>query len=91
MTPTINGVVDGGSFLPEIQAVSWVSIFGSGLAYVADPGVSGLTTEIANGFLPTSLKEVNRTPKFVIEGVEKSAKCFILSSGYLRVCNCIAG
>lgn len=60
MTPTINEVVNGGSFLPEIQAVSWVSVFVSGLTYVADPGVSGLTTEIANGFLPTSLKGVTR-------------------------------
>jgi hypothetical protein len=60
MTPTINEVVNGGSFLPEIQAVSWVSIFGSGLASVGDPGVSGPTTEIASGFLPTSLKGVKR-------------------------------
>ena len=30
------------------------------LAYVADPGVSGLAAEIANGFLPTSLKRVKR-------------------------------
>jgi hypothetical protein len=45
-------VVNGGSLLPGIHAGSWVSIFGCGLAYVADPGVSGLTTEIPNGFLP---------------------------------------
>jgi len=57
ITPTINGVVNGDSFLPGIQAASWVSIFGSSLAYGADPGVSVLATEIANGFLPTSLEK----------------------------------
>jgi uncharacterized protein (TIGR03437 family) len=59
ITPTINEVVNGGSFLPGIQAGSWVSIMGVGLAYVADPGVDGLPSEIANGSLPTSLKGVS--------------------------------
>jgi uncharacterized protein (TIGR03437 family) len=61
ITPTINGVVNGASFVPGIEAGSWVSIFGSGLANVADPGVSGLGSEIANGFLPTTLDKVSVT------------------------------
>ena len=61
ITPTINQVVNAGSFLPGIQAGSWVSIVGSGLALVADPGLSGLASEIANGLLPTSLKGVSVT------------------------------
>ena len=59
--PTINGVVSGASYVPGIQAGSWVTIFGSSLSDVADPGVSGLATEIANGFLPTSLDFVSVT------------------------------
>jgi uncharacterized protein (TIGR03437 family) len=61
VTPTINGVVSGASYVPGIQAGSWVTIYGSGLANVADPGVSGLAAEIANGFLPTSLDGVSVT------------------------------
>jgi uncharacterized protein (TIGR03437 family) len=61
LTPTINQVVNGASFLPGIQAGSWVTISGSGLADVADPGRSALATEIANGVLPTSLLGVSVT------------------------------
>jgi uncharacterized protein (TIGR03437 family) len=57
--PTINQVVSGGSYLPGIQAGSWVTIMGSGLTYVADPGRSALGSGIANGYLPTSLKGVS--------------------------------
>jgi uncharacterized protein (TIGR03437 family) len=59
--PTINAVLTGGSFLPGIQAGSWVSIFGWGLANVADPGVSALNAGIANGFLQTTVMGVSVT------------------------------
>ena len=59
--PTINAVVTGGSFVPGIQAGSWVSIFGWGLANVADPGVNALNVGIANGFLTTAVKGVSVT------------------------------
>jgi uncharacterized protein (TIGR03437 family) len=59
--PTINAVLTIGSYLPGIQAGAWVSIFGFGLADVADPGVNGLATEIANGVLPTVLDGISVT------------------------------
>jgi uncharacterized protein (TIGR03437 family) len=59
--PTINAVLTGGSFLPGIQAGSWVSIFGWGLANVADPGLSGLNAALVNGFLTTAIKGVSVT------------------------------
>jgi uncharacterized protein (TIGR03437 family) len=79
VTPTIDGVVSAASYVPGIQAGSWVSIFGSGLANVADPGVNGLATEIANGFLATSIKTVSVT----ING--KSAYVAYISRGQINV------
>ncbi len=61
LEPTINQVVNGGSYLPGIQAGAWVTIGGFGLANVADPGVNGLPVEISNGVLPTSLDSVSVT------------------------------
>ena len=79
VTPTIDGVVSAASYLPGIQAGSWVTIYGSGLANVADPGVNGLATEIANGFMPTSIKGVSVT----ING--KSAYVAYISKGQINV------
>jgi uncharacterized protein (TIGR03437 family) len=59
--PAITDVLDGASYLPGIQAGSWVSIFGYGLANVADPGVSGLGAALANGILPTVIMRVSVT------------------------------
>ena len=74
-----------------------MSIFGSGLAYVADQGVSGLTTEIANGFLPTSLKGVKRhyrrqerhcsIPNFVCPLLCASVRRARDGGGLVVVCN----
>jgi hypothetical protein len=51
VTPVITQVVTAASYLPGFQARSWVSIFGWGLASVADPGVNALAVGIANGLL----------------------------------------
>jgi uncharacterized protein (TIGR03437 family) len=59
--PTINAVFTVGSYLPGIQPGAWVSIFGWGLANVANPGVNALATEIANGVLPTVLDGISVT------------------------------
>ena len=59
--PAITDVLAGASYLPGIQAGSWVSIFGYGLANVADPGVSGLAIDILNGVMPTVLMGVSVT------------------------------
>ena len=59
--PAITDVLAGASYLPGMQAGSWVSIFGYGLANVADPGVSGLANDIVNGVLPTVIMGVSVT------------------------------
>jgi hypothetical protein len=61
VTPTINQVVTAASYLPGIQAGSWVSIFGWGVANVADPDVNALAVGIANGFLKTVVDGVSVT------------------------------
>jgi hypothetical protein len=48
VTPAINQVVTAASYLPGIQAGSWLSIFGWDLADIADPGVNTLAVGIAN-------------------------------------------
>jgi len=79
VTPTINGVVSAASYVPGIQAGSWVTIFGSGLSNVADPGVSGLAAEIANGVMVTSIDKVSVT----ING--KDAYVAYISKGQINV------
>ena len=60
--PTVsqNGVVNGASFQPGIQAGSWVAIFGSLLAQT-DPGRIWRGDEFVDGNLPTSLDGVSVT------------------------------
>jgi uncharacterized protein (TIGR03437 family) len=59
--PAIVTVINGGSYLPGIQAGSWVTIKGVNLANIADPGRIWRSDEVVNGKLPTSLDGVSVT------------------------------
>jgi uncharacterized protein (TIGR03437 family) len=66
--PAIASVVNGASFLPGIEAGSWVTIQGTNLANT-NPGRTWRADEIVGGRLPTSLDGVSVTingkPAFV--------------------------
>lgn len=75
--PNITSVVNGASFLPGIQAGSWTSIRGTGLANSSRTWDA--QTEIIAGRLPTSLDGVSVT----ING--KAAAIFYISPGQLNI------
>jgi len=77
--PTISEVVNGASFQPGIAAGSWVTIKGSNLANIADPGRIWTSSEIVNGQLPTALDGVSVT----IDG--KPAYVYYISQGQINV------
>ena len=56
--PAITSVLNGASYLPGIEAGSWVMIQGSNLANT-DPGRTWRSDEIVDGNLPTSLDGVS--------------------------------
>ena len=77
--PTISQVINGASFLPGIAPASWVTIKGSNLANIADPGRIWRADEIVNGKLPTSLDGVS----VAING--KPAYVYYISQGQINV------
>ncbi|MDE3164731.1 MAG: VCBS repeat-containing protein [Acidobacteriota bacterium] len=58
--PVITSVVNAASFLPGIEAGSWVTIKGTNLANT-NPGRTWRSSEIVNGNLPTALDNVSVT------------------------------
>jgi uncharacterized protein (TIGR03437 family) len=78
-TPSITSVENGASFQPGIEAGSWVTIKGSNLANIPDPGRIWRADEIVNGKLPTSLDGVSVT----ING--NPASVYFISQGQINV------
>ena len=76
--PTITSVLNGASFLPGIEAGSWVTIKGSNLSNTS-PGRTWTDSEIVNGNLPTSLDNTSVT----IDG--KAAYVYYISPGQINV------
>jgi uncharacterized protein (TIGR03437 family) len=75
--PVVSAVVNGASFLPGVQAGSWASVLGTGLA--SNSRIWNPQTEIINGKLPTSLDGVSVT----ING--KAAVVYYISQSQLNV------
>ena len=76
--PRITGVVNGASFQAGIEAGSWVTIQGSGLANTF-PGRTWRDEEVVDGKLPTALDGVSVT----ING--KAAFVYYISPGQINV------
>jgi uncharacterized protein (TIGR03437 family) len=77
--PTVSSVENGGSYQPGIAAGSWVTIKGTSLASIADPGRTWRNDEIVDGKLPQALDNVRVTIN------NKPAFVYFISQGQINV------